>query len=233
MSYCVYCHTNKSNGKKYFGITSQGVKRRWNNGHGYKSNKYFSSAIAKNGWDNFSHEIIVSGIDKESAIELEKSLIALYDTTDRKNGYNISDGGELGFLGHQKPMTDETRAKIGKALRESELFKANRVTWNKGKHYTEEQKSKYLNAWNFTSEDTRQKISNSVKDLWKDDSYRRNMRESHIGKGTRGVVCIETGETFSSLKSAQEKTSIRYEGISKACSGKQETAGGFHWEYTQ
>lgn len=47
MAYTVYCHTNKVNGKKYFGITRQRCKTRWQGGNGYSSNPYFSAAIKK------------------------------------------------------------------------------------------------------------------------------------------------------------------------------------------
>lgn len=43
-SYVLYCHTNKLNGKKYIGITSQVPRKRWNNGNGYK-NKRLSLAF--------------------------------------------------------------------------------------------------------------------------------------------------------------------------------------------
>lgn len=44
MAYTVYKHTNKINGKVYIGITSQNVKRRWQNGAGYYGT-YFYNAI--------------------------------------------------------------------------------------------------------------------------------------------------------------------------------------------
>ena len=65
--YCVYKHTNKFNGKVYIGITSQQPEKRWKNGYGYEGNEYFYRAIQKYGWnDGFNHEIIVSGLTKES-----------------------------------------------------------------------------------------------------------------------------------------------------------------------
>ena len=46
--YIVYKHTSPSN-KIYIGITCQDVERRWRNGDGYKSQKYFYRAIKKYG----------------------------------------------------------------------------------------------------------------------------------------------------------------------------------------
>ena len=56
MSFLVYKHTNKENGKVYIGITSQEPKRRWQNGAGYYGT-YFYYAIQKYGWDGFEHDI--------------------------------------------------------------------------------------------------------------------------------------------------------------------------------
>lgn len=44
--YCVYKHVSPSN-KVYIGITSKNPLRRWENGNGYKNNKYFYRAILK------------------------------------------------------------------------------------------------------------------------------------------------------------------------------------------
>lgn len=46
-NYTVYMHVNKANGKTYIGITSKKPEKRWNNGNGYKQNKYFDNAIKK------------------------------------------------------------------------------------------------------------------------------------------------------------------------------------------
>ena len=88
--YCVYCHTFP-NGKRYIGITNN-CNQRWKNGDGYKHQKKVYNAIMKYGWDNIRHEILADGIPKENAQELEKKLIAEFDSI--QNGYNVSVGGE-------------------------------------------------------------------------------------------------------------------------------------------
>lgn len=113
MAYTVYCHTNKVNGKKYFGITRQRCKTRWQGGNGYSSNPYFSAAIKKYGWDGFTHEIIAQGVSKQEACELEQYLIRTHDTTNRSKGYNISIGGEFGNLGRK--YSDAEKAKMSDA----------------------------------------------------------------------------------------------------------------------
>ena len=94
--YCVYIHTNKLNNKKYVGITCRHPEVRWNNGRGYLTNSHFWRAIEKDGWNNFSHEIIAEGLTKQEAHRLETELIQLHKTTDSAYGYNHSCGGEGG-----------------------------------------------------------------------------------------------------------------------------------------
>lgn len=106
-NYCVYKHTTPS-GKVYIGLTSRPPKERWKGGYGYKkSNPHFWSAIQKYGWDNIKHEILLSGLSKQQASEFEKMYICLYNSADRRYGYNKTYGGENGA----KP-TEETISKI-------------------------------------------------------------------------------------------------------------------------
>lgn len=97
--YTVYAHINKTNGKRYVGLTSTPVKRRWDNGLGYMEGTYFRSAIDKYGFDGFEHIIIAENLTKEEACELEQEYISKWKTTNREFGYNQTLGGE-GYLQH-------------------------------------------------------------------------------------------------------------------------------------
>ena len=112
--WCVYIHTNKINNKAYIGITSNDVNKRWKNGNGYKNNKYFYTSIQKYGWDNFEHIIWQNNLSKNQAQKIEILLIALFDTTNPNNGYNLSTGGE-GSNGIKR--TKDTKEKIRKSAK--------------------------------------------------------------------------------------------------------------------
>lgn len=92
-NYNVYMHTNKTNGKKYIGITCQNPNRRWQNGKGYRT-QYFYKAIVKYGWENFEHKVIYTNISRENACAIEKELIETHRTNEKTFGYNITNGGE-------------------------------------------------------------------------------------------------------------------------------------------
>ena len=67
-NYCVYCHTNKINGKKYIGITCQKPNKRWGvDGKKYHESPKFWNAIQKYGWDNFNHEVLFTHLSKDEA----------------------------------------------------------------------------------------------------------------------------------------------------------------------
>jgi group I intron endonuclease len=95
----IYCHANKTNGKKYIGITSQNLIDRWGkNGNGYDKKSIFGGAINKYGWDNFEHKLLYDNLSKYDCHWKERYLIKLLNTK-FPNGYNYLDGGEevLGF----------------------------------------------------------------------------------------------------------------------------------------
>lgn len=141
--YCVYKHTTPS-GKSYIGITMNDPQRRWGHGTNYRTNKYFSNAIKKYGWENISHEVIYQGLTKEEACEKEKELIAKFRTCERDHGYNLTSGGES----YEFPEEVKDRLKGPRLLSEEqreELAKRGRIIaekYLKGRTPTKEQIAK-------------------------------------------------------------------------------------------
>lgn len=190
-TFVVYKHTSPTN-KVYICITSKKKPEyRWNNGKGYKNNKFFYNAIVKHGWNNFTHEILFSELSLSEACEKEIELIAKYKSNNPEFGYNFTLGGEgkLGFT-----HSEETRKKIGES--------------NKGK---------------FVSAETKLKMK---------EKRKLQIRPKGIdNKICKKVLCVDTNETYISIKDAFEKTGIRH--ISECCSGRRKTAGGYTWVYAK
>ena len=136
MAYCVYCHTNKENGKKYIGITKQTPERRWKNGNGYSS-QHFARAIQKYGWNNFEHTILMSNLTKNQACYYEQFYIKKYETTSPENGYNETLGGDGGGM-YNKHHTKEAREKISKARKISGFSETHNGTFIKKWDYMNE-----------------------------------------------------------------------------------------------
>lgn len=111
--YSVYIHTTP-NKKRYVGMTSMPVERRWDKGNGYRYQTLFYRAIVKYGWDNIIHEVVAEGLTKDEAVALEMHLIDLYDTLNPEFGYNQTAGGE-GHAG--TPLSSETRLKLSEATK--------------------------------------------------------------------------------------------------------------------
>ena len=139
----MYVHVNKTNGKKYVGITSKAnPNHRWQGGRGYKENTYFYSAIEKYGWDSFEHIILYEGLDERQAKDMEIKLIAEWRTNDRLYGYNMTTGGD-GTPGCIP--SEDTRHKLSVARRKENLSEetlARRSAGLKGRKFSQEHRRK-------------------------------------------------------------------------------------------
>lgn len=99
MSWTVYCHTHIESGRRYVGLTSQTVKKRWNQ-HVTKSKSskggrwHFPNAIRKYGKNAFSHEVLAICDSLEEANEIEREKIEEFQTRDPRFGFNLAHGGE-------------------------------------------------------------------------------------------------------------------------------------------
>lgn len=250
-NYCVYCHTNKTNGKKYIGLTCEKrPERRWRNGKGYSYNDYFKNSIDLYGWDGFNHEIIKDNLTESEAKLLEKELIAKYNTTDRNFGYNLTEGGE-GICGYRH--TPETRAKM------SEERKGEKNSFY-GRHHTKE--TKKINSERHKrenlSEETLKKMSESHKGIFDGENNpmygmrgelspwwgkhhreetKKKISESRMGgKHPLAVpvlqLDLDTGEVlnkFDCIADACRATGATT--ITRVAQGKQKSSGGFGWKY--
>jgi group I intron endonuclease len=159
--YCVYCHINKENGKKYVGITCNNVKRRWANGYGYAHCTLFFRAIKKYGWDGFLHEILESGLSKDEAQVKERMYISIYKSNNPKFGYNLTSGGEEG-----KEISAEARERL---IQSHIGIKPTRETLEK--------RSKSLKM-SWASESVKERHRRAMKVLANDESYKEKISKA-------------------------------------------------------
>lgn len=200
----VYVHINKTNGKRYVGITSKpNPEHRWNHGRGYQrnGNKYFYNSILKYGWDGFDHVILYSGLSEQDAKDTEIRLIKEWDTQNRDHGYNLTAGGE-GATG--AIVSEETRRKHSIAnLKEnlSEETIRRRSEGLRGRKFTDEHKRKIGDG-----------NSKAIEMLDKSGKVLKRFRGAHDAE-------IELG--------------ISHSHISQCCHGKRMTTGGYMWRFAQ
>lgn len=142
-TWTVYVHINKTNGKRYVGITSKAKpEHRWESGSGYVENPHLHAAIEKYGWDGFDHIILFSGVDEKTAKETERNLIRDWQTQNRLYGYNMTSGGD-GTPGYHP--SEETRAKLSFARRKENLSDETlrrRSEGLRGRKFSDEHKKK-------------------------------------------------------------------------------------------
>lgn len=103
-NWCAYVHINKANNKMYFGISSN-LRDRWSNyGKRYKGCDAIYNAFMSLGWDSFEHIVLLNGLTKQMASQLEIYLIEKYNTrAETQDGYNIAGGGI-----HNMPKTTKS-----------------------------------------------------------------------------------------------------------------------------
>lgn len=200
-SWMVYVHINKTNSKRYVGITSRkNPYTRWRqNGEGYKENPHFYSAIQKYGWENFDHVILCHELSESIAKDLEKHLINKWNTTDRRYGYNMTCGGE-GSLGYHP--SDETRKKMAIHSMKENL-----------------------------SEETLKKRSERLRGRKFSDEHKRKIGDGNSKPINMFNKSGDFIRSFSSAKEAEVELGINHSHISQCCNGFRNTTGGYKWKF--
>lgn len=261
-NYCVYKHTlsksfsGKDNDMVYIGITcKKNVKQRWLNGRGYDSNIHFSRAIQKYGWDNFSHEVLFTGLSKEEAERKEIELISYYDSTNPLKGYNRDLGGNS--VGKHSESTKQIISQKNKGRVRSEEFRQRLSEAHSGKPKSEEfrknlSKAKSIPVLCIETGITYDSSYAASKELGIDnstiskcckginkmaggfhwmyaDEYSEEKANEILEKSKNNqhkqVLCVEVNKIFSTIMEASKIMGVTCSNISMCCSGKIKTAG--------
>lgn len=241
--YKVYKHTlpkvisGKENDMVYIGITCrENPWDRWGvTVANYKYNTHFSRAISKYSWQNFVHEVLFDGLTKEEAETLETELIAKYNSTNDKYGYNKANGGNS--VGKH---TDETKKIISEKAKERLANPENNPIY--GTHRSEETKRKIAEkaTGRKHSEESKQKMSKQrtgEQNIMYGQTHTQEAREKIAKALGHSVRCIETGIVYPSEIEAKRQTGVDNTMIHRYLHGKAAYAGKLpdgtrlHWEY--
>lgn len=203
-SYTVYILRDRE-GKVYVGVTSQPIKRRWNNGNGYRRVPDLWLTIKSQGWESIHKEVVATGLDKGVASRLEQELIKQFDSSNPTRGYNR----ELGGLTNEKLVSSATRKKISTSLMGEHHP-------HYGKHFSKEHRSKIAesNRGQKRSHSTCVKIGKA--------------KEKPVAQYSVDGILIAV---FESGKKAALATGVQAGHISKVCKHQRMTAGGYKWCY--
>ena len=211
-NYIVYMHINKTNRKKYIGITSNRPCIRWHRGEGYKCQKRFYNAIKSYGWDGFEHIILRQGLSKQEAEHEETLLIAKYESNDMRFGYNIENGGIIHKLSEEQKKhlseVNKGRKHSEETIRKmSNAHKKIGAPWMNGTKHTE----KFINDMSKRLSGTNN--PNAV------EVYQYDLKGNFICK----FEYMELVKKALGIKSTAH--------ISQCCSGDRKSAHGFMWSY--
>ena len=155
-----------------------------------------------------------SGLTHEEACEIEKKYIRDWNLRDRDFGYNMTDGGE-GCCG--RIASEETRKKLSNSLKGICL----------GRKLSEEHKKKISNTLTGRKRPYHHRNSGPIT-----EETRRILSEAHKkpvdmyskdGEFVRSFSCAAEGAEYVGLKTSGD--------ISKCCTGKRKSAGGYTWRY--
>jgi len=200
----IYKTTNLVNGKFYIGQDSN------NNPNYLGSGLLLGMSIKKHGKDKFKKEVLEECKSKYELNKREIFWIKFYDSTNKKIGYNISEGGTGGKL--------------------------TKVEWKKGKTYEEaygEEKAKELKALfskmrkgkklgfkNITSEEFGKKISEALKGRVITEEHKEKISDTlkEYFKTEKG---IRAKENLRKLKTGKKQTEESNKKRSEALKGKR------------
>lgn len=135
-----------------------------------------------------------------------------------------------------RDISGENNPMYGRKLTAEEIKKRSEA--QKGKRHSEESKKKmsearkewYKNHPDYErperTEEHKEKMRQAMLGREMDKDWKRKIGEGHA---PYYCICVETGEKFPSFAEAGRQKGVDKASIQRVVSGKQNTAGGFHW----
>lgn len=231
---CIYLWTNLINGKKYVGQAQSFYNRMSQYKLGYFNN-YMKHAIKKYGIDNFDISILERDIDVEMFDNREQYWMDYYESYNMEYGYNICQcaGTTRGYR-----HTEESRKKMSQAVsqRMQDPKERAKVQGKNNGMYGKKHDDKWKKGH-----------SEWLKNRWATDKeYREFWQERMSGEKNhfygkdfsgdknghaKSIICVEKNKIYTTVKEAAKENNTSRQNISNVLNGRQETAGGYHWEY--
>lgn len=205
--FLIYKITNKINGKIYIGKTCRDIETRWIE-HCSRANSndkyYLHNTINKYGKENFIIEEIDKAETEEEINKLERYWINFYNSIDKNNGYNLTNGGD----GQQKYNWDEFR-----------------TLWDNG--FSVKQIASIYNC----SKDT---VGDSLKNYknysYKESLQRSSAMKKAVKQYTKNKELINC---YQSIQEAAEAVECCVTSISKCLKNKTYITCGYFWTYAE
>lgn len=119
--YSVYMLKSKD-GRVYIGMTSQSLTQRCRS-TAYNGCPALKKAIAEYGWNFFERFSVKEGLSKTEAEELEKELIAHYDSTNLEKGFNVAYGGNIPGRHSKQTRQQMSESQKGRSFSAEHLHK--------------------------------------------------------------------------------------------------------------
>lgn len=163
-------------------------------------------------------------LTKEEAEQKEKELIAQFNTTDPRYGYNVAEGGSDTAKRHRKVVCINTgevflTAKEAGIKYNVDVYNACRENGKTaGTHPITKERLiwQYYDEWLIKPKE--HKIIKRIKDIKKEERMRK-------------CICIETHKTYDNLQLASIDTNTSVHYILKVCNGEKEKVNELHWAY--
>lgn len=232
----IYKTTNKINGKIYIG------KDTHNDPNYFGSGVSLTMAIKKYGKEHFVKEVIESCSTLEELNKREQFWINKFNSTNKKIGYNLTEGGEGGntrkfYTKTQKELYIE---KMSKSMKTSEKYNqfVEKVSGVARPKHSEKLKELYasgkMKSWNIgkiTPEDVRLKISNSNLGKTLTKEQKEKIAKSKYKPVSMYDLDNNYIKTFNSIKHASDEMKIGRDSIYGCCVGKYKQGAGYIWKY--